>query len=203
MKIICISGNYPAPAEREMQGFSVASGMYMKPETALIRGRMPFFLPDFSGEIHAGAELILRIGKLGKNIHPRFAPAYYSEIGLAVNFTATDHLQRCIREGKPWEEATAFDGSVKVSDFVPVNHFPDPDNISFLLKCNGGKSQNGQSGQMLMHFNQLIAYVSSFVTLKIGDYLLTGSPPGRLPVKQEDKLEAFLAEKKTISMTVK
>ena len=203
MKIICISGNYPAPAEREVQGFSGAAGMYMKPETAFIRGRMPFFLPDFSGQIHAGAELVLRIGKLGKNIQPRFAHTYYREIGLAVNFMATDHLQMCIREGKPWEEAIAFDGSVKVSDFIPVNQFPDPDNIGFSLKCNGDKSQHGLSGQMLMHFNQLIAYVSSFVTLKIGDYLLTGSPPGCLPVKQEDNLEAFLAEKKTISMIVK
>ena len=203
MKIICISGNYPAPAEREMHGFSGATGMYMMPETALIRGRMPFFLPDFSGEIHAGAELVLRIEKLGKNIQPRFAPSYYSEIGLAVNFSATDQLQMCLREGKPWDEATAFDGSVKISDFVPVNQLPDPDNIGFSLKCNGDKSQHSLSGQMLMHFNQLIAYVSSFVTLKIGDYLLTGSPPGRLQVKQEDKLEAFLAEQKIISMTVK
>lgn len=203
MKIICISGNYPAPAERKLQKCSGAPGMYMKPETALIRGRMPFFLPDFSDEIHAGAELVLRIGKLGKNIQPRFAHTYYNGIGLAVNFTATDHLQKCIRKGNPWEEATAFDGSVKISDFVPVNQLPDPDNIGFSLKCNGDKSQHGLSGQMLMHFNQLIAYVSSFVTLKIGDYLLTGSPPGCLPVKQEDKLEAFLAEKKTISMTIK
>ncbi|MFP4064459.1 MAG: fumarylacetoacetate hydrolase family protein [Bacteroidales bacterium] len=203
MKIICISGNYPAPAEKKKQGFSGTPGMYLKPETALIRGRMPFFLPDFSDEIHAGAELVLRIGKLGKNIQPRFARTYYTGIGLAVNFTATDHLQKCIREGNPWDEATAFDGSVKISDFVPTAQLPDPDKISFSLKCNGDKSQHGLSGQMRMHFNQLIAYVSSFITLKIGDYLLTGSPPGCLSVKQEDKLEAFLAEQQTISMSVK
>ena len=203
MKIICISGNYPVTAKSKMQGFSNSPRMYLKPETALIRGRMPFFLPGFSGRIHAGVELAVRIGKLGKNILPRFAHTYYSEIGLAVNFTATDHLQMCIREGKPWDEATSFDGSLKLSNFIPLHDLPDPDNISFSLECTGEKNQRGLSSQMIMPLSQLIAHVSSFVTLKIGDYLLTGSPPGCLQVRPEDKLEGFLAENKTISLTIK
>ena len=202
MKIICISGNYPVTDNSEMQGLSGPPRIYLKPETALIRGRMPFFIPDFSDEIHAGAELLVRIGKLGKNIQPRFARTYYKEIGLAVNFTANDHLQTCIREGKSWEEATSFDGSLKVSDFIPADYFPDPDNISFSLDCTGGKSQRGLSSQMIMPLSQLIAYVSSFVTLKIGDYLLTGSPPGCLPVKTGDKLEASMAGEK-VSISIK
>ncbi len=202
MKIICISGNYPVGAEGNTQG-SGSPRIYMKPETALIRGRMPFFLPDFSGEIHAGAELAVRISKLGKNILPRFAHTYYSEVGLAVNFTATDHLQTCLNERKPWEEATSFDGSMKISHFFPMNDLPDPGNLNFSLKCTGGKIQTGRSNQMIMPLNQLIAYTSSFVTLKIGDYLLTGSPPGCLQVKPEDRLEAFLDEKKVISITVR
>ena len=83
----------------------------MKPDSALCLDNKPFFLPDFSKEIHHEIELVIKINRLGKNIEAKFAPRYYDEIGLGIDFTARDLQRQLIEKGLPWEKAKAFDSS--------------------------------------------------------------------------------------------
>jgi 2-keto-4-pentenoate hydratase/2-oxohepta-3-ene-1,7-dioic acid hydratase in catechol pathway len=203
MKIICIGRNYRDHILEMDSPLPEAPLFFMKPETALIRAGLPFFYPDFSSDIHYEAELVLRICKVGKNIQQRFAPRYYHEIGVGIDFTARDVQQRCIREGLPWEMAKAFDGSGPVSRFVPLQSLPNPENIAFSLKKNGQTMQHGLSSQMIFSFNQIIAHVSQFTMLKIGDLIFTGTPAGVGPVQIGDRLEVFLEKEKMLQIDIK
>ncbi len=176
---------------------------FMKPETALIRVGLPFFYPDFSNEVHYEVELVLRISKTGKHIQERFAHTYYNEIGVGIDFTARDLQRNCRENGLPWEMAKAFDGSGPVSKFLPMHSLNYPEEISFSLKKNGQLMQQGVSTDMIFNFDRLIAHVSKYITLKIGDLLFTGTPSGVGPVQIGDHLEAFLNEKKMLNINVK
>lgn len=203
MKIICIGRNYVKHAEELNNEVPEKPLFFMKPETALIRSRLPFYYPDFSQNIHYEAELVLRICKLGKHIQKRFAHTYYDAIGVGLDFTARDVQEECKKKGHPWEIAKAFDGSAVVSEFIPLTALDYPDDIRFSLKKNGAIVQEGSSKQMIHNFGDLISHISKFVTLKIGDMLFTGTPAGVGPVQIGDKLELFLEEKSMLTLPVK
>lgn len=203
MKIICIGMNYRSHLVEMNNPVPENPVFFMKPETALIKPGMPFFHPDFSSEIHYEVELVLRISKLGRHIQPKFAHTYYSEIGVGIDFTARDLQRACRQEGLPWEIAKAFDGSGPVSSFVPLRSLQSPGDIRFSLKKNGDLVQHGRSTDLIFGFDALISYVSSFVTLKIGDLLFTGTPAGVGKVQVGDHLEAFLEDKKMLDIRIK
>ncbi len=203
MKIICIGRNYRKHVEEMNQQFPEQPLFFMKPETALIRANLPFYYPGFSGEIHYEAELVLKICKLGKNIQRRFAHTYYDAVAVGLDFTARDLQQRCISKGHPWEVAKAFDGSAAVGPFVPISSLKNPDDIRFSLKKNGQMVQLGSSAEMIHGFDALIEHVSKYVTLKIGDYLFTGTPAGVGPVKVGDWLALLLEDKEMMSVAIK
>lgn len=203
MKIICIGRNYPAHIAELDSPVPAEPLFFLKPETSLIRAGLPFFMPDFSGNIHYEVELVLKICKLGKNIQERFAPTYYKEIGIGIDFTARDLQQECIQQGLPWEKAKAFDGSAPTSRFLPFSKMKDPKGIAFSLKKNGKMVQAGNSADMIHSFDRLISYVSGFITLKIGDLLFTGTPSGVGPVAPGDRLEAFLEGERMLDLEVR
>jgi len=203
MKIICIGRNYVKHAEELNNEVPEKPIFFMKPETALIRSRLPFFYPDFSENIHYEAELVLRICKLGKNIQKRFAHTYYDALGMGLDFTARDLQDHCKQKGHPWEVAKAFDGSAAVSDFIPLSEIQHPQDIRFSLEKNDVIVQEGSSTQMIHSFDDLIAHVSRYVTLKIGDMLFTGTPAGVGPVRIGDKLELFLEGKHMLTLPIK
>ncbi len=203
MKIICIGRNFVKHAEELNNEVPDQPIFFMKPETALIRARLPFYYPDFSKNIHYEAELVLRICKVGKSIQKRFAHTYYDALGMGLDFTARDIQDQCKQKGHPWEVAKAFDGSAAVSDFIPLSEIQHPDDIRFSLKKNDVIVQEGSSTQMIHSFDDLIAHVSKYVTLKIGDMLFTGTPAGVGPVRIGDKLELFLEDKHMLTLPVK
>jgi 2-keto-4-pentenoate hydratase/2-oxohepta-3-ene-1,7-dioic acid hydratase in catechol pathway len=203
MKIICIGRNYSEHAKELNNPVPVEPVFFMKPDSALLRNNFPFFIPDFSNEIHYETELVLRICKLGKTIQPKFAHTYYDAIGLGIDFTARDLQQKCKEKGLPWEVAKAFDGSAPIGNFIDKSEFPDLSNIRFHLDINGQTVQQGYSADMIFHFDTLIAYISRFVTLKTGDYIFTGTPAGVGPVKINDHLEAYLEDHKLLDFRVK
>ena len=203
MKIICIGRNYHDHIDEMNSPTPEEPLFFLKPETALIRAGLPFFIPDFSSEIHHEVELVIRICKVGKHIQPRFAHTYFREIGIGIDFTARDLQQECIQKGLPWEKAKAFDGSAPVSQMKALSGLNKRDAIAFSLKKNGETVQQGLSSDMIHSFDQLIAHVSKYVTLKIGDLLFSGTPAGVGKVEAGDRLEAFLEEEKMLDLDIR
>ena len=204
MKIICIGRNYSEHVRELNNEIPDEPVIFMKPDSALLRNNEPFFIPDFSQDVHYECELIIRINRLGKNIESRFAGRYYDEVGLGVDFTARD-LQNQLREkGLPWEKAKAFDRSAVISsEFISKKELPDGNAIQFQLKKNGDVVQNGNSSLMLFPVDEIISQVSKYFTLKIGDLIYTGTPAGVGPVAIGDRLEGFLEGKKMFDFEIK
>ena len=203
MKIIAIGLNYTDHA-KEFNGQVQSEPMvFMKPDTALLRNNKPFFLPDFSNEIHHEIEVIVKIDRLGKNISEKFAPRYYSQIGIGIDFTARDlqHIQRA--RGNPWEICKSFDGSAVVSGFYPIEEFGDLRNLNFHLDIDGKTVQKGNTKDMIFDINQIIAYISRFFTLKIGDIIFTGTPVGVGKVERNNRLQAYIENKLLLDFKVK
>ena len=203
MKIICVGWNYP-DHNAEMKHETVSEPViFMKPDSALLRENKPFFIPDFSKQVEYEVELVVRINRLGKNISEKFASRYYEEVALGVDFTARDLQQRQRALGAPWEIAKAFDNSAVISDFIPLSTLANAEGISFSLSKNGVEVQRGNTRDMLFSVNQIIAYVSRFFTLKIGDLIYTGTPAGVGPVVMGDYLEGFIEDNKMLNFFVK
>lgn len=204
MKIICIGRNYVAHAKElnnEVPGEPV---FFMKPDSSLLRNNDPFYIPGWTTDVHHEIELVLKIIRIGKNIEKRFAHRYYHEIGLGIDFTARDVQQKLKEKGLPWEKAKAFDQAAVLGEsFIKKEELADAGNIQFKLKVNGNTVQDGNSNLMIFSFDDIVSYVSQFVTLKIGDLIYTGTPAGVGPVKIGDRLEGFLEDKKLLDFEIK
>lgn len=203
MKIICIGRNYAKHAKELNSEIPAEPVFFMKPDTALVKDNQPFYYPEFSREIHHEVELVIKINKPGKNIQKQFANKYYDEIGIGIDFTARDLQEECKKKGLPWEKAKAFDGSAPLGKFLNKSQFADEKNIDFSLNLNGNRVQQGHTADLLFSFDEIIAYVSKFFTLKTGDLIYTGTPEGVGPVKIGDRLEAFIGDQKLLDFAVK
>jgi len=203
MKIFAIGQNYVEHNKELNSQHPEEPVVFMKPDTALLRNNKPFYVPDFSQELHYETELIVKINRLGKNIAPRFAHRYYSEIGLGVDFTARDLQRKLKAQGKPWEISKAFDNSAVIGNFMPVESVENVQDIRFRLDLNGQTVQNGHSAEMIFPIDELVAYISRFFTLKIGDILFTGTPAGVGTVKPGDKLQGYIFEQKMFDFNIK
>ena len=201
MKIICIGKNYVNHAKEMGSDVPKKPLFFLKPDSAILPKKHPFFYPDFSQNIHYELELVIRIKKLGKHIEKKFAPSYYSEVGLGIDFTARDLQESCKKNGHPWEIAKAFDHSAVVSQqFFSIKELGE---LSFELKKNGESVQKGFAKDMVFNFDEIINHVSKYMTLKIGDLIFTGTPEGVGPIKIGDHLEGFLNDKKIITLNIK
>ena len=201
MKIICIGRNYSAHAKEMGNSVPKEPIFFLKPDSAILPKRNPFYIPNFSQEIHYEVELIIKIKKLGKSINLEYAKDYYSEIGLGIDFTARDLQENCKKLGRPWEIAKAFDQSAVISEqFIEVNSLNE---INFSLKKNGEVVQKGNLKEMIFSPDQIIHYISKYMTVKIGDLIFTGTPSGVGPVKIGDKLEGFINAQKMFSVNIK
>jgi 2-keto-4-pentenoate hydratase/2-oxohepta-3-ene-1,7-dioic acid hydratase in catechol pathway len=204
MKIICIGRNYANHAKELNNEVPKEPVFFLKPETALLPKRNPFIYPSFSNDVHYETEIVVRINRLGKHINEKFAHKYYNEIGVGIDFTARDVQTELKQKGLPWEKAKAFDGSAPVSSkFLPVSKFNNIQNINFSLKVNGETRQVGNTKDMLFTVDKIIAHVSQFVTLKIGDLIFTGTPAGVGPVNIGDTLECFIEDELMLKFNVK
>jgi acylpyruvate hydrolase len=203
MKIICIGRNYRDHVKELQNKIPVEPVFFLKPDTALVTRNRPFFYPEFSKEIHHEVEIVFRICKVGKYIQEKFAHTYYNEIAIGLDMTARDLQREAIKNGLPWEKTKGFDSSAPISSFVPVSEFPDIKNLNFSLKKNDETVQSGNTANMIFSIEQIIAHVSQFITLKMGDIIFTGTPAGIGPVKIGDKLTAFIEDKKMLSCNIR
>jgi len=210
MKIICIGRNYAAHAAELHQDTGLAEAdpeplWFLKPDTALLRNNDPFYIPDFTREVHYECELVVKISRVGRAVSERFARRYYDEVGLGIDFTARDLQRRAIAAGLPWERSKAFDHSAALSPrFVPLAELGgDVQRLRFSLEVNGEVRQSGDTSQMLFTVDQLIASVSRYMTLRMGDLLYTGTPAGVGPVKPGDNLCALLEGRKLLDFDIR
>ncbi len=203
MKIIAIGRNYAAHAKELNNPVPTTPVIFMKPDTALLKDNKPFYLPEFSNDIHFELEVVLKICKEGKHIQEKFAQNYYEEIGLGIDFTARDIQSRHKEMGLPWELAKAFDNSAVISNFVPKTSVSDIYDFGFELQVNQQIRQQGNTKNLLFSFEQIIAFVSQYITLKKGDLIYTGTPEGVGQVLAGDHLEAWLNGQKLLDFHTK
>jgi len=203
MKIICIGRNYVEHAKELNNPLPEVPIFFLKPETALLQKNQPFFYPEFSKEIHYETEVVLKIKKVGKHIEEKFAHTYFDEIGLGIDLTARDLQSICKKKGLPWEIAKGFDGSAPLGKFIDKSRLSDINNLKFSLKVNGEIRQDGNTKDMIFSFDKIIAYVSQFLSLKIGDLIFTGTPEGVGPIKIDDHFEAFIGDEKMLDIMIK
>jgi acylpyruvate hydrolase len=202
MKIICIGRNYANHAKEMGSAIPTEPVFFMKPDTALLK-EGDFYHPDFSEEVHHEIEVVVKISKVGKNIDEQFAHKYYNEISLGIDFTARDLQEKCKEKGLPWEKAKAFDNSAPIANtWLQVNNLK-LETLNFKLLKNGKEVQVGNTADMIFSIDKLIAYISKFVTLKVGDLLFTGTPEGVGKVSVGDHLEGFIEDKKILDLRVK
>ena len=203
MKIICIGRNYADHTAELQHARPDEPVVFIKSDTAIAQSNLPFFIPEFSNDVHHEVEVLVKINRIGKHIQSKFAHKYYNEIGLGIDFTARDVQQKLKSNGLPWEKAKAFDGSAVVGKWFEKSTLGDLSTIPFALYKNGTIVQEANTSLMLWSIDEIIAYVSQYFTLKIGDILFTGTPAGVGAVEKNDKLEGFIHERKAFSVTVK
>lgn len=207
MKIFCIGLNYGAHIQEMHKDMKFVRTdepvVFMKPDTALIKDDQPFYYPVFSKLIHHEVELVLKINKPGKNIQAQFAHKYYDEIGIGIDFTARDLQAKLKEKGLPWEKSKAFDGAAVVGKFINKKTLSDINNINFHLTINGKLIQKGNTKNLLTSFDEIVAHISQYFTLKTGDLIYTGTPEGVGPVEISDRLEAFIEDQKLLDFEIK
>ena len=203
MKLICIGRNYSNHIAELQNEKPTEPVVFLKPDTAILLKKQPFFIPDFSKNVQHEVEVLVKINRVGKYIAPEFAHKYYDQIGLGIDFTARDLQQTLKQKGLPWEKAKAFDGSAVIGKWVSQRQFENLNNMSFSLKKNDTIVQSGNTKDMLWNIDGIISYVSQFFTLKIGDIIFTGTPSGVGPVQANDSLSGYIENEEFFNIKVK
>jgi|TARA_B100001094_G_C18132541_1_gene773118 2-keto-4-pentenoate hydratase/2-oxohepta-3-ene-1,7-dioic acid hydratase in catechol pathway len=203
MKIICVGRNYVEHIEELNNKAPKDPVLFLKPDTAILLKKQPFFIPEFSVNVHHEVEILVKINRIGKHIDRKFAHKYYDEIGLGIDFTARDLQSHLKKSGLPWEKSKAFDGSAVIGNFVSKTKYTNINNINFSLKRNNEIVQKGNTSLMLWKIDTLIEYISKYFTLKIGDVIFTGTPSGVGKVFSDDVLNGFVEEEEMFSIKVK
>jgi len=203
MKLICIGRNYTNHIEELENEKPTDPVIFLKPDTSILLKKQPFFIPDFSNDVHHEIEVLVKINRVGKYIDKVFAHKYYNEVGLGIDFTARDLQSKLKDKGLPWEKAKAFDGAAVIGDWIAKKEFSDVNDINFSLKKNDEIVQTGNTSLMLWKIDEIIEYVSKYFTLKIGDIIFTGTPAGVGKVIANDKLTGYLESTQMFSITVK
>lgn len=201
MKIICIGRNYAEHAQELGNEVPESPVIFMKPDTAVLKKGSDFYIPEFSDDVHYELEVVLKISKGGKYIQEENADKYYDKIGLGIDFTARDLQSKLKEKGLPWELAKGFDGSAVLSEFYKKENF-NMKNLNFSLRKNKEEVQNGNTSMMIFSPEKIIAFVSQYFTLRVGDLIFTGTPKGVGKVSENDMLQAFLEDEKVFDLRI-
>ncbi|QWX84465.1 fumarylacetoacetate hydrolase family protein [Cellulophaga sp. HaHaR_3_176] len=203
MKIICIGRNYTAHIEELQNERPEEPVVFIKPDSSVLPKEQDFYIPEFSNDVHYEVEVLVKIKKVGKHIEPEFAKNYYDEIGLGIDFTARDLQQKLKEKGLPWEKAKGFDGATVVGKWLPKTNFKNIDDINFCLLKNNKTVQTGNTSLMLWKIDEIIAYVSTFFTLKKGDIIFTGTPSGVGKIETNDYLSGTIEGEELFNLNIK
>ncbi len=201
MKIICVGRNYKAHALELGNSLPEEPVIFCKPDSALLPPRNPFVVPPWTQDVHHEIEWVLRVGKVGKYIEPRFAYSYFDAMTVGLDFTARDLQTQLKNKGLPWERAKGFDGSAVLGTWSPMP--AEPMDHEIRLEKNGETVQSGNTRDFLTPLEDLVAFISTYFTLKKGDLIFTGTPAGVGPVKPGDVLEGFLNDDSRLRLNIR
>lgn len=203
MKIFCVGRNYSEHAKELGSEVPDEPVIFMKPKSALLQPHTPFYYPEFTNELHYECELVLRVSKNGKYIQEKFASKYYDAVTAGIDFTARDLQNQLKDKGLPWEKAKAWDNSAVVGKWIPLSEIKDRKNINFGLNLNKENVQKGNSKDMLFDFDFLVAHISNYFSINIGDLIFTGTPKGVGEVVVGDEIEGFIESETLLTLEVK
>lgn len=203
MKIICIGRNYTAHIEELANERPEEPVVFIKPDSSVLPKEQDFYIPEFSNDVHYEVEVLVKIKKVGKHIDAKFAPNYYDEVGLGIDFTARDLQAKLKAKGLPWEKAKGFDGATVIGKWINKAEFNDVNNLNFILTKNEEVAQKGNTSFMLWKIDELISYVSTFFTLKKGDVIFTGTPAGVGKIASNDYLTGVLEDQQLFTVKIK
>ena len=203
MKIICVGLNYRQHCIEMGDKIPTEPVIFLKPDSALLKKNKPFFLPDFSDDIHYETEVVAKISKLGKSIEAKYAHRYYEEVTIGIDITARDIQSRQKKVGLPWDLSKGFDGSAPLGTFLLLSEIGKIDNLDFSLKINDRIVQKSNTSDLIFSVDKIIEYVSRFYTLKTGDLIFTGTPSGVGALKKNDNLVAYIGERPVLDFVVK
>ncbi|HBS85096.1 MAG: 2-hydroxyhepta-2,4-diene-1,7-dioate isomerase [Bacteroidetes bacterium GWF2_38_335] len=203
MKIFGIGRNYLDHAKELKNDVPAEPMFFMMPDTALLTNNKPFYYPEFTKNLHYEVEIVVKISRVGKNISEKFAKRYYDEIALGIDLTARDLQEKCKQKGLPWEICKSFDNAAPISKFVKLSNYPNIQDIDFSLDINGKTVQKANTRDMIFGVDRLIAHISQFVTIKIGDLIYTGTPAGVGPLHIGDNLIGRIGDKKMMDFYIK
>ena len=203
MKIFCVGRNYAEHAKELKNEVPSAPVIFMKPHTALLTDNQDFYYPNFTNDLHYECEIVLRICKNGRSVSEKFARSYYNAVTVGIDFTARDLQQHQKEKGLPWEIAKAFDNSAVIGQWKTITDEEKNHPLLFSLKKNNEVVQEGNTENLLFSFEKVIAYVSQFFTLNMGDLIFTGTPQGVGPVAIGDQLSASLFDDQLMNVAIK
>ncbi|MFD2920265.1 fumarylacetoacetate hydrolase family protein [Terrimonas rubra] len=203
MKIFCVGRNYTEHAKELNNAIPDEPVIFMKPKNALLQSHTPFYYPEFTNELHYECEIVLRVCKNGKYIQDRHAGKYYDAITAGIDFTARDLQNELKSKGLPWERAKAWDNSAVIGSWIPVTELKNKNEISFSLQKNKEQVQKGNTRDMIFAFDEIVAFISNYFSINIGDLIFTGTPAGVGEAVVGDVLEGFVDEKNLFSVEVK
>jgi 2-keto-4-pentenoate hydratase/2-oxohepta-3-ene-1,7-dioic acid hydratase in catechol pathway len=203
MKIFCVGRNYTAHAEELGNEIPDEPVIFMKPKSALLQPHAPFYYPEFTNELHYECELVLRVSKNGKYIQEKFASKYYDAVTTGIDFTARDIQDELKAKGLPWEKAKAWDNSAVIGKWVPFTEIKNKKDINFCLYKNKELAQQGNASNMVHNFDSIVAYISNFFSVNIGDVIFTGTPAGVGEAVVGDELEGFLEDVSMFTLDIK
>ena len=203
MKIICVGRNYTAHINELENERPEEPVVFIKPDSSVLPKQQDFYIPEFSNDVHYEVEVLVKIKKVGKHISKEFAPTYYDEIGLGIDFTARDLQSKLKEKGLPWEKAKGFDGAAVIGEWLPKTYFENINDLNFTLVKNNEVVQKGNTSLMLWKIDEIIAYVSTFFMLKKGDIIFTGTPAGVGKISPNDYLSGSLEDKELFTLKIK
>ncbi len=202
-RLFCIGRNYASHA-REMNSEVPSTPMvFLKPSTALIGTGGEVVLPPASNDVHHEVELVVVIGRRGKDIAEDRAMDSVAGYAVGLDMTARDLQAAAKKNGHPWTVAKGFDTFAPLGPIAPADHLADPRACTIQLTINGAVRQQGSTADMIFSIPRLIAYCSSIFTLLPGDLIYTGTPEGVGPVHPGDVLEAMVSGLPPLSVTVR
>lgn len=190
--IFCLGRNYAEHAKEMKAEVPKQPIIFLKPSSAVIPSGTDIVLPDVSNDVEHEVELVVLIGKGGRNIPEAQAPAHVAGYAVGLDMTMRDLQAEAKKKGLPWAVAKGFDTSAPLSDVVAAADVPDPRALRVRCSVNGVVRQETSAAAMIFSIPQMIAAISGIFTLGEGDLIFTGTPEGVGRVNDGDRIDAEL-----------